>query len=263
MALKKDKAKKKKPRAKKRMTGLVVLDGKRQINRRTGLNRDIPPMGGGGGSPNLMSALAMRPPITGQGGFTIQTPDQFKQAQDISAIAEEVKKQRISIGQPVELGKVEDLTNVEAQKKVFVKPEPKGAGAEAPKPQTQAPMRMQKQQQQQQQQKQPQEQIRQKAKSAPTTPMQSQSAPTTPAKSAINEPSLPTPAQSSGGERKYMAGYSPFVKMGSGYSGSSYAGGMGPRNWLGGAHVAGLAPARAPTSLVGDMDATGAPQPDV
>ena len=124
--LKKEKSKKlkrdklKKPRAKKRLTGLVILDGKRQIDRRTGMNRDIPPMGGAGGSPNLMAALAARPPISAQAGYTIQTPDQFKQAQDISNIAEAVKK-TIKIGEATTLGDVEEL------KKVPVKTYPRGS----------------------------------------------------------------------------------------------------------------------------------------
>lgn len=112
MALKKDKAKKRKPKpkGKKRISGLVILDGKRQIDRRTGLNRDIP-MGGGGGSPNLLAALAARPPITGQ-AQVIQTPDQFKQAQDISNIASELaaqKKQRLKIGELTDTPEMEDL----------------------------------------------------------------------------------------------------------------------------------------------------------
>jgi hypothetical protein len=251
MALKKDKAKKKKPRAKKRMTGLVVLDGKRQINRRTGLNRDIP-MGSGGGSPNLLQALAMRPAITGQGGFSIQTPDQFKQAQDISTIAEEVKKQRISIGEPTQLTGVQDLTNVEAQKNMFVKPEPKGAGAEPPKKQTQAPMKVQKEQQQRPRSAKQQEQ-KIKSKSEPTTPMQTEMQPARPSPSAINEPSLATPIKSSGGERKYLAGFTPPTTK---FAGGYYA----PRQWDGGGHVAGLSSASAPSSLVGDADAMGSPQ---
>jgi hypothetical protein len=126
MVLKKDKSKKlkkdklKKPRAKKRLTGLVVLDGRRQIDRRTGMNRDIPPMGGAGGSPNLMAALAARPPISAQASYAIQTPDQFKQAQDISNIAEAVKK-TIKIGEATTLGDVEEL------KKVPVKTYPRGS----------------------------------------------------------------------------------------------------------------------------------------
>lgn len=245
MALKKDKAKKKKPRAKKRMSGLVVLDGKRQINRRTGMNRDIP-MGHGGGSPNLMSVLATRAP-TGQGGYTIQTPDQFKQAQDISTIAEEVKKQRINIGQPVELGKVQDLTNVEALKKSPVKPEPTGAGAGPPmalRPQTE---------EQQKPQKASSTPLKpatsKKASSAPSTPMQSQSKGASPAKSGINETSLPQFVNSYGNERAYLAG--------GGY-------GAGIRNIFGyaryGPETASLPSASAPSSLMGAEVDVGSPQ---
>jgi hypothetical protein len=244
MALKKDKAKKKKPRAKKRMTGLVVLDGKRQINRRTGLNRDIP-MGGGGGSPNLMSALAMRPAITGQGGYSIQTPDQFKQAQDISNIAEEVKKQRINIGQPVELGKVQDLTNVEAQKKAFVKPEPQGAGAEPLMAKAQAPMRKQMEQ-------------AQRAQSEPSTPIRtSESKPAKQSPSALNDPYLSQPVKSYGGQRQYLAGAgygAPIRNIFSGYGGYGGQHQFGPE-------TAGLPSASAQSSLMGEsVEALGSPQ---
>jgi len=234
--VKKDKAKKlKKPRVsklRKRMTGLVILDGKRQIDRRTGLNRDIPPMGGGGGSPNLMQALALRPPITGQGGFTIQTPDQFKQAQDISAIAEEVKKQgRINIGEPTKLtGKVIDLTDVEEQKKTFVKPEP----VKMQTPIKQEPFGKNMSQYEEMLVK--QARLAKAEDEARRTMRTTQSAPATPAD-----------------------------LMQEGWFGARSAGGAvgGPRNWSGGGHVAGLSSASAPTSLVGLDDATGAPQPDV
>jgi hypothetical protein len=88
MALKDKKAKKQKrrPRAGKKPSylGKVVVLGARQ----TGLNRDIPPMGGAGGSQNLLAALAARPPVSGQ-GYTIQTPDQFAIQQDIKSIKQE------------------------------------------------------------------------------------------------------------------------------------------------------------------------------
>jgi hypothetical protein len=229
MALKKDKAKKKKakPRAKKRMTGLVVLDGKRQIDRRTGLNRDIPAMAGGGGSPNLMSALAMRPAITGQGGFSIQTPDQFKQAQDISTIAEEVKKQgRISIGEPTKMtGKVIDLTDIEEQKKAFMKPEP----VKMETPMKNGPFGRNMSQYEEMLVKQArlakaEEEARKgmrKTQSQPATPEQQE------------------------------------------WFGAKSAGGAGPRQWVGGGHVAGLTSASVQTSLAGvAVDALGSPQPD-
>jgi hypothetical protein len=229
MALKKDKAKKKKPRAKKRMTGLVILDGKRQIDRRTGLNRDIPPMGGGGGSPNLLQALATRPAITGQGGFSIQTPDQFKQAQDISTIAEEVKKQRISIGEPTKLsGKIIDLTDVEAQKKSPIKMEPNMPSPSTPSPMTKVPFGKSMSQYEEMLVKQARlEKAEDEARRTMRSRMQ--------------------PAQSAGGASREA--FVPYV-YGT------------PRQWLGGGHVAGLAPASAPSSIVGDADAMGAPQPD-
>lgn len=64
---------------------LVVLDGKREMISRTGMNRDIP-MGGAGGSSNLMSNLVGRGLAVGPPQPSIQTPDQFKLAQDISSI---------------------------------------------------------------------------------------------------------------------------------------------------------------------------------
>lgn len=233
--VKKDRARKlKKPPVKKlrkRITGLVILDGKRQIDRRTGLNRDIPPMGGAGGSPNLLQALATRPAITGQGGFSIQTPDQFKQAQDISTIAEEVKKQRISIGEPTKLtGKVLDLTDVEEQKKAFTKPEP----VKMQRPNKEPPLRKQVEKMQEIKTKRDivsndlRSQLREKYSPArPPIPAR----PPTPA----------TPLQE--------------------WLGAKSAGGA-PRQWVGGGHVAGLAPASAPSSIVGNADAMGAPQPD-
>ena len=63
----------------------------------TGLNRDIPPLGGPGGSTNLLAGLAsMRPPPP---AMPIQTPDQFqimreqsRQAMLINAVSEEQEK---------------------------------------------------------------------------------------------------------------------------------------------------------------------------
>lgn len=91
MVLKKDRPKKLKSRPKREkkrpsMLGkVVVLDGKMAIDRRTGLNRDIP-MGGGGGSSNLMANLARQGLAVSQPQPSIQTPDQFKLAQDITTI---------------------------------------------------------------------------------------------------------------------------------------------------------------------------------
>lgn len=230
--VKKDRAKKlKKPPVKKlrkRMTGLVILDGKRQIDRRTGLNRDIPAMtlGGAGGSPNLLQALASRPAITGQGGgTTIQTPDQFKLAQDITrikagqedikagqeTIIEQEKKRRADFGLTREENRERKmkLEDVAKQKKSFVEPEK--APVEVFVPQKEAPMKTQKEQPQRAQ-----------------TGMEGKIR----KKLVIQEEE---PAQSAGGA---------------------------PRQWLGGGEVGGLAPASAPSSIVGDADATGAPQPD-
>ncbi len=91
MVLKKDRLKKLKSRPKREkkrpsMLGkVVVLDGKMAIDRRTGLNRDIP-MGGSGGSSNLMANLARQGLAVSQPQPSIQTPDQFKLAQDITTI---------------------------------------------------------------------------------------------------------------------------------------------------------------------------------
>lgn len=83
----KDKRKKKKPRPRK-LTGKP--SGKPFVPVfKTGMNRDIP-MGGGGGSQNLISnLLASRPTAAQAPAQVIQTPDQFKLAQDIKAIRSE------------------------------------------------------------------------------------------------------------------------------------------------------------------------------
>ena len=88
---KKPKGLKKRPPKKPRSSLLgkvVVLDGKREIDRRTGMNRDIP-MGGAGGSSNLMSNLVGRGLAVSQPQPSIQTPDQFKLAEDIKGIRSE------------------------------------------------------------------------------------------------------------------------------------------------------------------------------
>lgn len=85
---KKSKKLKSRPKREKRPSMLgkvVVLDGKMAIDRRTGLNRDIP-MGHGGGSSNLMANLARQGLAVSQPQPSIQTPDQFKLAQDITTI---------------------------------------------------------------------------------------------------------------------------------------------------------------------------------
>lgn len=92
----KDKRKKKKPRPRRLGGGST---GRQMLPVfKTGMNRDIP-MGGAGGSQNLIAnLLASR---QSQPAQVIQTPDQFKLAQDIKAIrteqadiAEEVAIQR-------------------------------------------------------------------------------------------------------------------------------------------------------------------------
>ena len=82
MAPLKDKKKKKRP---KKLVGKPFIGV-----HKTGLNRDIP-MGGGGGSQNLLAnLLASR---QAQQSQPIQTPDQFKIAQDITSIKAEQQVQ--------------------------------------------------------------------------------------------------------------------------------------------------------------------------
>jgi len=59
------------------------------MQRRTGMNRDIP-LGGGGGSPNLIASLARQAPTPAPASAqVIQTPDQFNIQQDIKQIKAE------------------------------------------------------------------------------------------------------------------------------------------------------------------------------
>ena len=82
MAPLKDKKKKKRP---KKLVGKPFVGV-----HKTGMNRDIP-MGGGGGSQNLLAnLLASR---QSQPGQVAQTPDQFKIAQDITSIKAEQQVQ--------------------------------------------------------------------------------------------------------------------------------------------------------------------------
>lgn len=83
----KDKKKKKKPRPRRLGGGST---GKPFVPVfKTGMNRDIP-MGGGGGSQNLIAnLLASRQAQPAAQAQVIQTPDQFKLAQDIKAIRTE------------------------------------------------------------------------------------------------------------------------------------------------------------------------------
>lgn len=109
---KKPKGLKRRPRKlkKEKFVGkYVVLDGKREIDRRTGMNRDIP-MGGAGGSTNLMSNLVGRGLAVGPPQPSIQTPDQFKLAQDISSIRTQqadIKQEQAGIAEEIAIQKKE------------------------------------------------------------------------------------------------------------------------------------------------------------
>lgn len=88
---------------------VVVLDGKREMVTKTGMNRDIP-MGGAGGSSNLMSNLVGRGLAVGPPQPSIQTPDQFKLAQDISSIRTQqadIKQEQAGIAQEIAIQKKE------------------------------------------------------------------------------------------------------------------------------------------------------------
>ena len=93
----KDKKKKKKPRPRRLGSRPIVPVFK------TGMNRDIP-MGGAGGSQNLIANLLAsrqaQPPASAQ---VIQTPDQFKLAQDIRSI----KTEQADIAEEVAIQKKE------------------------------------------------------------------------------------------------------------------------------------------------------------
>ena len=96
MALKQKKQKKKqerKPKAKPRGK-LFILDGRTPLAK-TAMNRDIPLVMGGGGSPNLMSALAGQQLRPAQAPQPVQTPDAFKVQQDIK----DIKRAQVSIGE--------------------------------------------------------------------------------------------------------------------------------------------------------------------
>jgi hypothetical protein len=96
MALKKKKQKKKvdkKPVLKSRGK-LFILDGRTPLAK-TAMNRDIPLVMGGGGSPNLMSALAGQQLRPVQAPQPVQTPDAFKVQQDIK----DIKRAQVSIGE--------------------------------------------------------------------------------------------------------------------------------------------------------------------
>jgi hypothetical protein len=107
---KKPKDLKRRPRKLKKeklVVKVVVLDGKREIDRKTGMNRDIP-MGGAGGSSNLMSNLVGRGLAVGPPQPSIQTPDQFKLAQDISSIRTQqadIKQEQAGIAEEIAIQK--------------------------------------------------------------------------------------------------------------------------------------------------------------
>ena len=109
---KKPKGLKRRPRKlkKEKLVGkVVVLDGKREMISRTGMNRDIP-MGGAGGSSNLMSNLVGRGLAVSQPQALIQTPDQFKLAEDIKGIRSEqavIKQEQSGIAEEIAIQKKE------------------------------------------------------------------------------------------------------------------------------------------------------------
>lgn len=112
---KKPKGLKRRPRKlkKEKLVGkVVVLDGKREMDKRTGMNRDIP-MGGAGGSSNLMSNLVGRGLAVGPPQPSIQTPDQFKLAQDITSIKSQqadIKKEQAGIAEQIGIQRKEKRT---------------------------------------------------------------------------------------------------------------------------------------------------------
>jgi len=70
---------------------------------KTGMNRDIP-LGGAGGSPNLLAnLLASRQAQPAQPAQIIQTPDQFNIQQDIKNIKEDIQKQRQRREYPIDI----------------------------------------------------------------------------------------------------------------------------------------------------------------
>lgn len=63
----------------------------------TGYNRDIPPLGGMGGSQNLLAALYSRPPPTQAPSMPIQTPDQFqiqRQLAETASVIQDVQAEQ-------------------------------------------------------------------------------------------------------------------------------------------------------------------------
>jgi len=92
---KKKKSKKTTSKKRKGIGKVVFLDGQSPLRTKqilgmkhgTGMNRDIPVMGGGSGSPNLMASLARQVGVAG--GANVPTPDQMRLQQDISQIKEQ------------------------------------------------------------------------------------------------------------------------------------------------------------------------------
>jgi hypothetical protein len=102
---KKMKARPKKEKKPSMLGKIVVLDGKREMITRTGMNRDIP-MGGAGGSSNLMANLVRQGLAVGPPQPSIQTPDQFKLAEDIKGIRSEqasIKQEQSGIAKEVSI----------------------------------------------------------------------------------------------------------------------------------------------------------------
>jgi len=221
MALKDKKAKKQKRRPKKEqkpsyLGKVVILDGKRQIDRRTGLNRDIPAMGGAGGSQNLLATLAARPPISAQGP-PIQTPDQFKLAEDIKGIRSEqasIKKEQAGIAEEIGIQAEERKRKERSDKGVARGPyKLKASGQELMTSEGEEPK-------------------------------------------SVFIPASPMPTENAAVPGKIRGKPGPKPKGQAAMTGGMQAGGEAQSIYEPALSAEGM-----PTSLVGDADATGAPQP--
>lgn len=230
MALKDKKAKKKrrpKPAKKPSYLGKVVkLDGTAQMFRGTGLNRDIPPMGGAGGSQNLLAALAARPPISGQ-GYAIQTPDQFNIQQDIKSI----KQEQTGIAQEV-AAQAEERKRKQRSDAGMDRPHGPGTGRKAPGRKPSGP------------------EILAGEAEAPVKAAGASALPTT--KEALVSKIRANAAEGLAGaaQRKKAKGQA-------GLTGQMQAGGEARAEYEPALSTPGL----IPTSIVGDADARGAPTP--
>jgi hypothetical protein len=89
MPPKKDKKKKAKPKPRKKVIRMVPPPQQALPKLPTGFNRDIPFGAGGGGSGNLIAAIASRPQPPSQ---PLQTPDQFNAIQDSRRAADLLKE---------------------------------------------------------------------------------------------------------------------------------------------------------------------------